>query len=239
MDWQDSGILLGVRRHGESAAILSLLTAEHGLHAGVLPGGASRARAPELQPGGELSVEWRARLEEHLGTFRAEPLRLRPGLMASRTALLGLNAVCALVLRALPERVPQPEIWAATRALLDRMEGGGGWAGDYLSWELGLLEQMGYGLDLRSCALSGATKGLAFVSPRSGRAVAMDAAGEWAPRLLRLPAFLLGAGAPSGTDSADAARLTGHFLARALANAPGAPELPEARERLVRALNHV
>ncbi|MCC6006486.1 MAG: DNA repair protein RecO [Rhodobacteraceae bacterium] len=236
MEWQDRGILLGVRKHGESAAILSVLTAARGLHAGVLPGGASRARAPELQPGNELSLEWRARLDEHIGTFRTEPARVRAGLMASRGGLLGLNAVCALLLRALPERVPQPEIWASTSALLDRMEGAEGWAADYLRWEMGLLDQMGYGLDLHSCALSGATEGLVWVSPRSGRAVSAAAAGDWATRLLPLPGFLLEGGAADGTAAADAARLTGHFLARAFAAGPGAPEMPEARARLVMAL---
>lgn len=235
MEWRDQGALLAVRRHGESAAIIEVFTAEHGRHAGVVRGGASRRMSPVLQPGTQLDLMWRARLDDHLGAFVAEPLRTRAGLMAQRRSLAGLNAVCALLSHALPEREPHPALYPATVALLDSMEGEG-WDLAYLQWEVLLLEELGFGLDLSSCAVSGATNDLAFVSPRTGRAVSRTAAGEWASRLLPLPPCLLGSPADRN-GIADGLRLTGHFLNRELASHRGSRALPEARARLVALLS--
>lgn len=231
MEWRDQGALLVVRRHGESAAIIEVFTAEHGRHAGVVRGGASRRMAPVLQPGTQLDLTWRARLDDHLGTFVAEPTRARSGLIAGRRSLAGLNAVCALLSHALPEREPHPALYPATIALLDAMEGEN-WSLQYLNWEVLLLDELGFGLDLASCAVTGATEDLAFVSPRTGRAVSRAAAGDWASRLLPLPPCLCGSNADK-SGIADGLRLTGHFLHRELANPSGARLLPEARARLV------
>lgn len=236
MDWRDEGALLAVRRHGESAAIIEVFTPAHGRHAGVVPGGASRRLAPLLQPGAQLDLTWRARLEDHLGTFAVEPLRSRSGLLGDRTALAALNAVCALLHTALPEREPHPGLYAATIGLLDRLGDaagtGPGWAPDYLRWELGLLEDLGYGLDLSACAVTGARDDLAYVSPKSGRAVARGAAGDWADRLLPLPPCLLGQGPASAEEIAAALRTTGHFLEHRLFPDLGTRPMPEARRRL-------
>ncbi|MCF1708036.1 DNA repair protein RecO [Tabrizicola sp. J26] len=230
MEWRDQGALLSVRRHGESAAIIEVFTAAHGRHAGVVRGGASRRIAPLLQPGAQLDVSWHARLDEHLGAFTVEPLQSRAGVLSDRLALAGLNAICALLARALPEREPHPALYAATIPLLDRLERGG-WEWDYLRWELRLLEELGFGLDLEACALTGAREGLAYVSPRTGRAVGQAAAGDWADRLLILPAGLIG-GAEEVEGLGQGLRLTGHFLDRELTNGGDRP-LPEARARLV------
>lgn len=231
MEWRDQGALLAVRRHGESAAIIEVFTATHGRHAGVVRGGASRKVAPILQPGAQLDVTWRARLDEHLGHFTVEPLRTRTAILSDRAALSALNAICALLSHALPEREAHPGLYPVTIALLDALEQGD-WQAGYLHWEMLLLEDLGFGLDLSACAVTGATDDLAFVSPRTGRAVSRAGAGAWTDRLLPLPACLTG-GPVTPAGLVQGLHLTGHFLTRELATAPGARPLPEARSRLV------
>ncbi|MDT8854516.1 DNA repair protein RecO [Paracoccaceae bacterium Fryx2] len=232
MDWRDEGVLLSVRRHGESAAIIEVFTAAHGRHAGVVRGGASRRLSPLLQPGAQLDVSWRARLDDHIGVYVAEPVRSRAGVLGDRLALAGLNAICALTRAALPERESYPALWQATVALLDALEAAPDWPARYLRWELLLLEELGFGLDLSRCAVTGARDDLAFVSPRTGRAVSRAGAGEWAARLLPLPACLLGQGPASRAEIGQGLAVTGHFLTRELGLLNGKP-LPEARARLL------
>jgi DNA repair protein RecO (recombination protein O) len=226
MEWREEGVVLTVRSHGEHAAIVEVLTAGHGRHFGVVRGGAGRRMAPVLQPGAQVDVAWRARLGEHIGSFAVEPVQSRAYLMADRRGLAGLNAICALLHLALPEREPHPALYAATLTLLEAMGNLPDWPLVYLRWEVGLLETLGFGLDLSTCAVTGATDGLAFVSPKTGRAVSRAGAGEWADRLLPLPACL---GGESG-DVLLGLAITGHFLARELA-ATGT--LPEGRARLI------
>jgi DNA repair protein RecO (recombination protein O) len=233
MEWRDEGALLTLRLHGESAAIIEVFTAAHGRHAGVVRGGGSRRMAAMLQPGTQLQVSWQARLDEPLGTFVVEPLASRAAILGDRLALAGLNSICALLHVALAERDPHPVLWGRTMALLDQLAAGGDWPGDYLRWELDLLEELGFGLDLSVCAVTGSREDLAFVSPKSGRAVSRAGAGDWAARLLPLPPVLLGQGAASAADLLQGLTLTGHFLARGLHPVLGERGLPEARERLV------
>lgn len=236
MEWQGEGTVIARRPHGETAVIIEVLTARHGRHAGLVPGGASRKRAAMLQPGARLDLRWRARSEDQLGHFSAEPVRLRSGLLADPLGLAGLNAVCALLLFALPERDPHPALVALTEALLEAMEAGADWSGDYLRWEMKLLDEMGFGLDLSACAVTGARDGLAYVSPRSGRAVSREGAGEWADRLLPLPALMGGAGDNRGNGLAEGLTITGHFLETRLAAELVGRRLPAARDRLIRRL---
>lgn len=235
MDWTGEGILLSARPHGESAAVIEVFTPEHGRHAGLVRGGTGRRLKPVLQPGAQLHLTWRARLDEHLGLFTVEPLHARaPALMADPDALAGLSAICALLRFALPERDPHPRLHAETLALMDRLAVPGDWFGPYLAWERLLLDETGYGLDLSTCAVSGATQGLAYVSPRSGRAVTEQAAGAWAARLLPMPALLRDPAlrVPDARDQMAAGlRVTGHFLTHVLAPALERP-VPEARARL-------
>lgn len=235
MDWQDEGIVIATARHGEHAMRLEVLTAEHGRHAGLVPGGAGRRMAPHLQPGACLKLAWRARLEEHLGTFRAEPLPGPGAPLEDARALAGLASVCALLRLALAERVPMPALYARSRALIAAMAAGLDWPPFYVLWELHLLEDLGYGLDLSACAVTGQREGLVYVSPRSGRAVSREGAGDWGPRLLALPGFCLAAGGPQpdATDVAAGLTLTGHFLSERLVPALGARALPAARGRLL------
>jgi len=231
MDWRDHGTIISARRHGETAAIVEVFTEHHGRHAGVVRGGASRKQTPVLQPGNRVDVEWRARLEDHLGTFRIEPVRSRAAiLMGDRMALAGLGAMVSLLRVSMPEREAHPRIYRASEALFDAFLGAG-WAPDYLAWELLLLEDLGFGLDLGSCAATGARDGLAFVSPKTGRAVSREAAGEWAARLLPFP------DPASPASVAEGLRTTGWFLEHWMAPALGIDGLPEARSRLLDLMN--
>lgn len=232
MDWRDEGVLISMRPHGESAAIIEVLTAAHGRHAGVVRGGASRRMAATLQPGTQLQLEWRARLQDHLGSFTVEPLRSRAHLLSDRLALAGLLSICALLRTALPEREPHPALWSETLGLLDRL-GTAGWTSAYLRWELRLLEELGFGLDLSRCAVTGGVENLAYVSPKSGRAVSLAGAGDWADRLLPLPAGLAGTAPLTPEAVAQGLALTGFFLDRSLAPVLHDRPLPEARARLV------
>lgn len=234
MDWRDEGILLSARRHGETSAIVDVFTEHHGRHAGVVRGGASRKLAPVLQAGTQIDVAWRARLEEHIGAFTVEPLRSRSAqAMGGRLALAGLNAVVALVLFSLPEREAHAGFYRETVRLLDLLGQDDLWPLAYLRWEKRLLEVTGFGLDLESCAVTGATEGLCYVSPKSGRAVSEAGAGEWAPRLLPLPPVLRGQGAGEDAEVVAALDVTGFFLDSKLAPALGHHPVPEARVRLI------
>lgn len=236
MEWTDEGTLIASRPFGETSAIIEVFTALHGRHAGVVRGGASRKVAAVLQPGSQVAVAWRARLDDHLGVFTVEPLRSRAVLMGDPLALAGLNAVCAMLRFALAEREAHPDLYRRTQALLAGMEGAD-WPPDYLRWELALLEDLGFGLDLSRCAVTGARDDLAFVSPKTGRAVSRQGAGDWAARLFPLPQGMLGQGPLTGPELREGLDITGHFLGRELAQLhPGLP-LPEARARLIDRLN--
>ncbi len=167
MDWRDEGVILAMRPHGEHAAIIEVFTRAHGRHAGVVRGGASRRMAPHLQPGTQVDASWTARLSDHLGAFTVEPQRSRAHVLQDRLALAGLTAVCALLALALPEREPHVALWDDTVPLLDAL-GVPDWPARYLRWEMRLLEDLGFGLDLASCALSGCARGW----PSSARALA-------------------------------------------------------------------
>jgi DNA repair protein RecO (recombination protein O) len=217
MEWSNDAIVLSSRAHGETGAILELLTRDHGRHAGLVRGGASRRVKPILQPGNSVHVQWRARLEEHLGSFTCELARARAGeLMDSREALTGLNAFTTVLGAAMPEREAHAPVFLGGEVLLDAMVANdvAHWLPLYVRWEAGLLEALGFGLDLSACAATGAKGDLAYVSPKTGRAVSRDGAGIYADRLFRLPRFLLDtrAEAPDTDDIAAGLALTGHFL---------------------------
>lgn len=233
MEWRAEGIVLGVRRHGEHAAIVDLFTADHGRHLGVVRGGASRKMAPLLQPGAQLDATWRARLDQHMGSYTVDLIRGRAAeAMEDRLTLAGLSAVCALLSFALPERHAYPALYAHSLALLDGL-GADRWPEAYLGWEQALLEETGFGLDLSACAVTGVTQGLAYVSPRTGRAVSVAGAGQWADRLLPLPGVMRGVPGDDRREVVLGLQTTGHFLSTHLAGALGDRPLPPARQRLV------
>lgn len=234
MEWQGTGVIISVRKHGETATIVDVLTESHGRHAGLVRGGASRKLAPILQPGTQVDVEWRARLAEHLGNYNIEPIQSRATILSDRLALSAMGSVCALVNFAFPERMSLPRLYTATIDLFDQMAAGRAWLSDYALWEYAVLEDLGYGLDLDSCVATGVQQDLIYVSPKSGRAVSRKAGANWADRMLPLPRFLR---AQTATKEApevlDALKTTGHFLEHRLAPALGNRPLPDARSRFL------
>jgi DNA repair protein RecO (recombination protein O) len=237
MQWSDEGIVLGVKRHGEANAIVELMTQAHGRHLGMVRGGAAARLRPVLQPGNRVSATWRARLDEHLGLYAVEGLDLRAAAyLASAPALYGLTHLAALC-RLLPERDPHPQIHDALEAVLDRLIEPDRAGPAVVQFELQMLAELGFGLDLESCAATGRADDLAYVSPKSGRAVSRAAGEPWKERLFRLPAFLQHevAAAPSPQDVADAFALTGFFLTRYVLE-PRGLLLSPAREGFVTAV---
>jgi DNA repair protein RecO (recombination protein O) len=239
MEWTDEGIVLGVRRHGEANAILELMTREHGRHLGLVRGGAGSRLRPVLQPGNTIRAVWRARLDEHLGHYAVEGLRLRAaGFLPVSYALYGLTHLCALA-RLLPERDPHRALQAELELILDRFDSPERAAIEVARFELRLLAELGFGLDLAQCAATGARHDLTYVSPKSGRAVSRAAGEAWQDRLLRLPAFLASASpanAVSLDDLVDAFALTAFFLDRHVLE-PRGLALPDARGHFVAAVS--
>lgn len=218
MEWTDEGIVLAVRPHGEGNAIAELLTRGRGRHLGMVRGGGSRRLAPVLQPGNTVVATWRARLDEHMGNYAVEPSVARTDLlMRSPHAAYGFTHMAQL-LHLLPERDPHEGLFHALGAILDAF-GNAASAGMLVArFELAMLSELGFGLELDRCAATGGRNDLVYVSPRTGRAVSREAGAPYAGRLFTLPGFLAGAATPPEPEEVEEAlRLTGHFLlARAL-----------------------
>ncbi|MFL6813939.1 MAG: DNA repair protein RecO [Bradyrhizobium sp.] len=239
MEWTDEGIVLGVRRHGESSAIIELLTRRHGRHLGLVRGGASSRMRPLLQPGNSLRAVWRARLDEHLGYYQVEGIRLRAAtVLASSHAVYGVTHLASLA-RLLPERDPHEDIYEMLDRTLDDFDEVGRAAAHLIKFELAMLAELGFGLDLDTCAATGETTELVYVSPKSGGAVSRRAGDPWRDRLLRLPAFLRhGEGNASGwsdQDLQDGFAITGLFLTRHVLE-PRGQRHSDAREGFINAV---
>lgn len=233
MEWVDDAIILSARRHGERGVIVDALTRSHGRHAGLVRYGASKQMRGVLEPGNEVSVKWRARLPEHLGNYSVEPVRARAAaVMRDPLKLAGLTSACAVAQQVLPEREPHGAVYEGMRAMLDAVETIEMWPAALVRWELGLLEELGFGLDLSRCAATGAIDDLIYVSPRTGRAVGRVAGRPYHGRLMPLPGFLLGAQMQAQmADILTGLDLTGFFLARH-ALEPHGKAMPAARSRL-------
>jgi DNA repair protein RecO (recombination protein O) len=234
MEWDAPAILLDVRPFGEGDALVALMTEAHGVHRGLARGGTSRTQAGLWQVGNLIQARWTGRLAEQLGSFGGE--MIHPGaahVMDDPMALAMLTAACAVTEGALPERQPHKRVFDGLLHLIPRLPTGLAMMADQIRWETTLLGELGYGLDLGACAVTGLTDDLAFVSPRTGRAVTRQAAGTWASRLLPLPGFLLAGSSEAGSPEEwrDGLRLTGHFLARDAFGYQNRP-LPRARQML-------
>jgi DNA repair protein RecO (recombination protein O) len=240
MEWRDEGLVIGVRRHGESSVIVEALTRAHGRHLGLVRGGRGPRYQGLLQPGNSLALVWRARLEEHLGGYAVEPVMLRAGrFLDSGLALAGLAWLGAL-LRLLPERDPHEALHEAIEIVADHLDAREIAPALVARFEMQALAECGFRLDLEACAASGSRDDLIYVSPKSGRAVSASAGAPWRTRLLALPAFLraeAAAAAPTADDLADAFRLTGFFLERDLFG-PRGLAMPDARRAFIAAASH-
>jgi len=238
VDWTDTGTILSVRPHGETSAIVELLTESHGRHAGLVRGGRSKTKRGMLQPGNQVRAEWRARLSEHLGAYTLDLIRDQSSAyLEDADRLAGLMAACSLVCVLLPEREPHRAIFDGLSALIAAIEDTPHWPAGLVQFELGALAELGFGLDLRECAATGSTTDLVYVSPKTGRAVSKQAGEPYKDRLLALPAFLRPhANMPPDLNQAlQGLQLTGYFIKRELLEPHGAG-LPAARERLIERL---
>ena len=232
MEWRDTGFVLATRRHGESALIAELLTREHGRHTGLVRGGQSPRRRALFQPANHILAHWRGRLPEHLGSFDCELVEANAvRFLDDPDRLVAVTSAIALLLAALPEREPNAELYQSFAALLAALDTAGRWPQHYVEWEIGLLAALGFGLDLAHCAVTGAVEDLAYVSPRTGRAVSRAAAAPYRDKLLSLPAFLWRDSPAQRRDIAAGLGLTGYFLLHHLLE-PHGRHMPEARERL-------
>ncbi len=231
MKWEDEAVILSVRPHGETSAIVQLLTRAQGRHAGLVRGGQGSRRRGIYQAGNLVTATWSGRLPEHLGTLECELVRsYAAGVMDDADRLAALSAAAAVCEGAMPERQPHPACFEGLLALLDSLEGDH-WAEVYVRWELALLAELGFGLDLSGCAAGGDNDQLAYVSPRSGRAVSLSGGAPFKEKLLALPAFLIGRGEGGRQAVAEGLALTGFFLERHLFHPHDKP-LPAARQRL-------
>lgn len=231
IEWRDEAFVLAARPHGETAAVVQLLTHGQGRHAGLVPGGQGSRQRPVLQPGNAVAATWRARLADQLGSFSLELLHGHAGRFLDDPArLAALASAAAVAEAALPEREPQPGAYEGFAALIAALSGPA-WAEVYVQWELLMLRALGFGLDLEHCAAGGDNDQLAYVSPRSGRAVSLAAAEPYRDRLLPLPGFLAGRGGGGAEEVAEGLRLTGYFLEKHLFH-PQDRGLPAARLRL-------
>lgn len=239
MQWTDTGIVLSARRYGENAAILSLFTTTHGRHSGLARGLRTQRGMGLYQSGNTLSVTWRGRLEEHLGTYSCEMARPRAALVLDDVSrLAGLSAVCSLAETTLPERFPYSRLYTALEELLNELISEGHWQEALVRWELTLLRELGFGLDLSVCAATGSTDDLIYVSPRSGRAISRNAGKPYSKNLLHLPTFLTRKTCPPVGNNQILAglQLTGWFLQHHVFHEKGG-RLPAARDRLINCLS--
>ncbi|MCH9807678.1 MAG: DNA repair protein RecO [Alphaproteobacteria bacterium] len=234
MEWSDEGIVLSVRPHGETSAIAEVFTRGHGRYLGLVRGGRSRRMRPVLQIGNHVEASWKARLSEHLGAMSLELQRGYAAVaMNSSSRLCGLNSMCSL-LRMLPERDAHANLFEVTLFVLSFFDDDSVWPALMVRWEMAFLEEMGFGLDLKECAATGGNDNLAFVSPKSGRAVSFAAGEPYADRLFRLPNFMVEGrnAAMQQKDLVDGLAITAHFLEKHLLQ-PKGDDLPEARVRLI------
>jgi DNA repair protein RecO (recombination protein O) len=237
VEWTDDAVVLAARPYGETQALLEVFARDHGRAGAIVHGGASRRTRPTLQAGNIVRLTWKARTADQLGFFAPvelmEPHAAR--VLDDAAALAALASATALV-RTAAERQPYPGLYDALVVLLDAFAHPDLWPAIYTRFELGLLAELGYGIDLSACAVTGARDDLAWVSPRSGRAASRQAGAPYADKLLRLPPFLVDASAPlQSGDVADALALAGWFLERRLFDVRG-EGLPDSRRRLIEAL---
>lgn len=246
MDWSDDALVLSARRHGETSAIVTLLTRERGAHGGLVKGGFAKRSRAVIEPGNRVFATWRARLAEHLGQYQLEVQHSHSAeLLDTPDRLAGMSAALAVCAAALPEREPHPALFEVLCTFLDALEHAdisphiAGWGSLYVKWELGLLRELGFRLDLDHCAATGVTDDLLWVSPKSGRAVSREAGEPYADKLLPLPAFVREDGGVAGhvNDVILGLKLTGYFLERHIF-APQEKQIPQARARLIERLQN-
>ena len=237
MEFHDQGIIISLRKYGEFDAVIDVMTSDHGRHAGLVKGGMGRRQRGNLQPGNEVTLNWRGRLESQLGTYSVELRNARSASFLDYPSKLSvLNSVCAILSVSLPEREEHQAIYDGMQILFDALERidhlPENWGALLVRWEIGLLSELGFGLDLTCCAATGVTDDLVYVSPKSGRAVSRDAGAPYHDKMLALPSFLLGGRAATPDDIRDGLHLSEYFLERHVLF-PHNKKIPQARRMLM------
>ena len=236
MEWRDKGILLATRPFGETSLIIDVFTPDHGKSSGVVRGGQSKKLKPILQIGAQIDLTWKARLEEHLGSFQVELIRSRTAnVMNDRLLLAGMLSSATLINRFFPTGQVYKEFYKSSENLFDLLQFPDIWTLGYFKWELEFLETLGFGLDLEKCAVTGSTEDLKFISPKSGRAVSEAAAGDWSSKLLPFPIAASGQ-VNSLEDILDGLKVSQFFLEKKVLVAFGMEHLPSARSRFISSL---
>ena len=236
MEWRDKGILLATRPFGETSLIIDVFTPDHGKSSGVVRGGQSKKLKPILQIGAQIDLTWKARLEEHLGSFQVELIRSRTAnVMNDRLLLAGMLSSATLINRFFPTGQVYKEFYESSENLFDLLQFPDIWTLGYFKWELEFLETLGFGLDLEKCAVTGSTEDLKFISPKSGRAVSNAAAGDWSSKLLPFPIAASGQ-VNSLEDILDGLKVSQFFLEKKVLVAFGMERLPSARSRFISSL---
>ncbi len=236
MEWRDKGILLATRPFGETSLIIDVFTPDHGKSSGVVRGGQSKKLKPILQIGAQIDLTWKARLEEHLGSFQVELIRSRTAnVMNDRLLLAGMLSSATLINRFFPTGQVYKEFYESSENLFDLLQFPDIWTLGYFKWELEFLETLGFGLDLEKCAVTGSTQDLKFISPKSGRAVSKAAAGDWSSKLLPFPIAASGQ-VNSLEDILDGLKVSQFFLEKKVLIAFGMEHLPPARSRFISSL---
>ena len=236
MEWRDKGILLATRPFGETSLIIDVFTPDHGKSSGVVRGGQSKKLKPILQIGAQIDLTWKARLEEHLGSFQVELIRSRTAnVMNDRLLLAGMLSSATLINRFFPLGQVYKEFYESSETLFDLLQFSDIWTLGYFKWELEFLETLGFGLDLEKCAVTGSTEDLKFISPKSGRAVSQAAAGDWSSKLLPFPVAASGQ-VNSLEDVLDGLKVLQFFLEKKVLVAFGMEQLPAARSRFISSL---
>jgi DNA repair protein RecO (recombination protein O) len=238
MEWKDEGIIIGTRKHGETSLIVEIMTRRHGRHLGIVRGGRSRKKQPFMQPGNSVEATWRARLDEHLGTWSIEATELRTArLMETPIGIFGIQLL-ASHLRLMPERDAHEHLHEALKVILSHLQEASIAAVLMIKFELALLDDLGFGLDLTKCAVTGSRDRLTHVSPKTGRAVCLESAAPWVDKLLVLPAFLTGfrnEDHPNLADIDAGFLLTGYFLDRHVYH-PRGQKTPLDRNSFIKAI---
>jgi len=236
MEWRDRGILLSTKEFGETSLIIDVFTPNHGKSSGVVRGGQSKKLKPILQIGAQLDLTWKARLEEHLGSFQVELIRSRTAyVINNRLLLAGMLSSASLINKFFPTGQVYTEFYESSEKLFDLLQFPDIWTLGYFKWELEFMETLGFGLDLKKCAVTGSTEDLKFISPKSGRAVSKAAAGEWSSKLLPFPVAESGQ-FNSFNDILDGLKVTQFFLEKKVLATFGMNTLPKARSRFISSL---
>ena len=233
MDWKDTGFFLSAKPYGEHAAIASVMTKNHGKRSGMIWNAKSKKMVSILTPGNQLSIRWRARLHELLGSFKVELEKQRSEIVFSGAmALNALTSICSLLDSLLPQFDPHRNLYTETVRLLDKINSTDKWLIDYLKWEILLLKEIGFGLDLEKCTVTNSNQNLMYISPKSGCAVSKEGAGEWASKLFPLPQSMVIGRLSKQEDILAGLEITGHFLKKGFHPHTGPSRLPDPRLRL-------